>query len=265
MDNLFLVTVVIPAYNSAKTIVRCLDSVKVQTYSCLEIIVINDGSTDDTQFIVEKYIAEHQSMDISLINQENAGPSVARNRGIQKAKGEYVAFLDSDDEWLPYKLEKQLICFEDTNLGLVGCRYTIGNELYTNGTGQCLHITKCKLLFHNYFSTPSVVCRLSVLKRYRFDEKLRYSEDYRLWLVISVHYKCILIDDSLVKLDDKPTFGAKGLSGNLWKMWKGEVLNYHYMFSRQYISLGMYGCSMLFSTLKLIRRYILTLLYKIHN
>ncbi|WP_455668381.1 glycosyltransferase family 2 protein [Phocaeicola sp.] len=263
MDDFPLVTVVVPAYNSAGTIVKCLDSVKKQTYSAIEIIVVNDGSKDNTQFIVEEYISEHKSVDIFLINQKNAGPSAARNKGIDYATGEFVAFLDSDDEWLPHKLEKQLICFEDSDVGLVGCRYIVGDNICLSGTGQVLQITKCKLLFHNYFSTPSVVCRLSILKKCKFDEMLRYSEDYRLWLVISCYCKCVLIDDLLVKLDDKPTFGAKGLSGNLWKMWWGELSNYNFLFSARYIGLVEWVCSLLFSTLKFVRRYFLTLLYKL--
>jgi len=96
------ISVVIPAYNSAKYIRRAIDSVLAQTRRPDEIIVADDGSTDDTTGVVETY-----GSDVRLIHQENAGASVARNAGINAATSEWIAFLDSDDEWLPEKLQLQ--------------------------------------------------------------------------------------------------------------------------------------------------------------
>lgn len=258
----YLVSVIIPAYNCEHTIIKSLESVVNQTYSNWEIIVVNDGSNDRTSLVIEQFIAKEMLRDnIHLINQQNQGPSAARNKGIDHAKGEFIAFLDADDEWLPCKLEKQLVCFNANDVALVGCRFLIGDSSCQNGTEILLNITVNQLLLHNYFSTPSVVCRSSVLKRFRFDEKIKYSEDYRLWLIISIYYKCILLDDFLVKLNNKPTFGAKGLSGNLWKMGKGELSNYYFLYSNQYLSLDRLVFPFLFSMFKLIRRYFLTSLY----
>lgn len=98
------ISVVIPTYNREKTIRRCLDSIICQTCPAFEIIVVDDGSTDRTLEIIER----DYSNEVTLVRQEHQGAQAARNAGIRMAKGEYIAFLDSDDEWLPYKLEIQV-------------------------------------------------------------------------------------------------------------------------------------------------------------
>ena len=103
------ISVVIPMYNASQSIVKALDSVKYQTYKCTyQILVVNDGSEDCSKETVEKYILENPQMNITLIDQPNGGVSKARNEGLKRATGDYIAFLDSDDEWLPEKIEKQI-------------------------------------------------------------------------------------------------------------------------------------------------------------
>ena len=110
-----LVSVIIPAYNSADFIDEALKSVFDQTYKDLEIIVVDDGSTDDTRAVLEKYGDR-----VNYHYQDNNGPASARNRGIKLARGKYIAFLDADDLWLPTKLEKQVALFKNReNLGFV--------------------------------------------------------------------------------------------------------------------------------------------------
>jgi glycosyltransferase involved in cell wall biosynthesis len=115
------VSVIIPTYNRAYFLPRAVKSVLAQTFQDFELIVVDDGSTDDTK----KTVKEFQKKDkrIKYIWQENSGrPAVAKNTGIKAAQGRYIAFLDDDDEWLPEKLEKQLKLFNETkNLGVVGC------------------------------------------------------------------------------------------------------------------------------------------------
>ena len=114
-----LVSVVIPTHNRALILQEAIQSVLNQTYSKLEIIVIDDGSTDDTQSIINNFEDER----IVYIQQDHKGLPSARNKGIENAKGEYIAFLDSDDIWVPKKIEKQLKIFDNSKLnpGVVYC------------------------------------------------------------------------------------------------------------------------------------------------
>src|SRR5437773_3781756 len=120
-DHLMLmnvtVSVVIPTYNYARYLPEAIDSALAQTHAPLEVIVVDDGSTDDTPRVLAVYGDR-----IRVIRQANRGPGAARNTGIAAARGEYVGFLDADDVWLPRKLELQMARFEaDQGLGLVHC------------------------------------------------------------------------------------------------------------------------------------------------
>src|SRR3954447_14398775 len=109
------VSVVIPAYNSAWCIDHAIDSVLAQTYHDYEIIVVDDGSTDETRDVVQRY-----GIAVRLVCKPNGGMSSARNRGISEARGRYIAFLDSDDRWLPTKLALQ-VALLDTHPDVVFC------------------------------------------------------------------------------------------------------------------------------------------------
>ena len=99
-----MISVVVPSFNRAKTLPYCLDSILAQTYKDIEIIIVDDGSTDNTKCVVKNYL---QNSNVKYFKQENAGAQSARNNGIQLAKGDWIAFLDSDDSWYPQKLELQ--------------------------------------------------------------------------------------------------------------------------------------------------------------
>ena len=122
------VSAVIPAYNAAETIERALDSVYAQTYgNIVEIIVVDDGSVDNTaQIVRDKYPGA------TLIQQENTGSSVARNRGVEAASGEYIAFLDDDDEWYPEKTAVQMQCF----MGHKGIQFVLC-EVVSDADNDC--------------------------------------------------------------------------------------------------------------------------------
>ena len=116
-----LVSVIIPAFNAAEYIRQTLHSVLAQTYQSLEVIVVDDGSEDDTDAIVEEFVKKDAR--VQLVKQCNAGVGAARNTGIRMARGEYIAPLDADDIWFPEKLEKQVACMEryGEETGLVYC------------------------------------------------------------------------------------------------------------------------------------------------
>jgi teichuronic acid biosynthesis glycosyltransferase TuaG len=118
------ISIIIPCYNSEQFIDRTIKSVLCQTFSDWELLLIDDHSTDKTKDILEKYAKNDTRIKILQTKENSGGPALPKNIGIENAKGEYIAFLDHDDEWLPEKLEKQLAVFEnskDEKLGLVSC------------------------------------------------------------------------------------------------------------------------------------------------
>lgn len=116
-----LVSIIIPAYNCDQYIGKCIESILIQTYKNIEIIVINDGSLDNTEVVVRKYINNDKR--IRYFNQKNSGPSIARNNGIEKARGQYLMFIDSDDVVSSIYVEKLLDKIENSNYSIVCCGY----------------------------------------------------------------------------------------------------------------------------------------------
>lgn len=204
------VSVIIPAYNAEKTITEALDSVLAQTHPVDEIIVVDDGSTDDTSKIIKNYPPSsigHQPI-IKYIPQPNSGPAVARNTGIKAAEGEYIAFLDADDVWLPEKIAKQMSVFEQNpDVGLV-CTGRIRHETATgkkvvncvgnrlSGDGYMDFWT-----YGNYVVTSSVLIKkICFNSTGTFDENpnILGSEDADMWIRISEQYKIFYFNEPLV-------------------------------------------------------------------
>ena len=197
-----LVTVIIPTYNRANQISRAIHSVQAQSYKHWELLIVDDASNDDTAKIISN-IADSR---IQYIRHEtNQGAAAARNTALAQAKGEYIAFLDSDDEWIPAKLEKQVIYFEQLPAS-VGLIYT--GALIVDSTeykdkkmpvyrGNLLR----QLLLENVIvgggSSPMI--RKAVLNSVAsFDIKLPARQDLDFWVRISQHYLIDFIDEVLV-------------------------------------------------------------------
>ena len=123
-----LISIIVPIYNTAKYLPRCLNSIIHQTYQNLEIILVNDGSTDNSSEISEEY--HQKDSRIKLIYQKNQGLSAARNTGIKKATGDYLTFVDSDDEIMPKMIEKMLFALQSNHSDIVICSF---KEKYPNG------------------------------------------------------------------------------------------------------------------------------------
>ncbi len=180
--NQDLVSVIIPTYNSAGTLIRAISSAQNQTHQNIEIIVIDDGSDDDTEDILKDYIVKNL---ITYIHQENKGPGFARNVGIKKSSGQYIAFLDADDYWDSNKIEEQIKILKNNNYILCSTeRQNIGNEssFITNG-GYTFGLPA--FLFSNPVTLSSVMVKRDILiKAGLFPEnrKLDAVEDYDLWL-----------------------------------------------------------------------------------
>lgn len=190
-DNI-LISIIMPAWNAANTISDSVRSVLTQTYNTWELIVIDDASTDSTCEIVQ-YFARTDSRISLLRNLRNAGVSSARNKGILAAHGPWIAFLDSDDLWMPQKLEKQVKAITRPD----GLADTVLPDLVFTGSrfidqaGQdlscCLHapktITYRQLLKQNVISCSSVLVRRELLLQYPMKHD-KMHEDYAVWLQI---------------------------------------------------------------------------------
>jgi glycosyltransferase involved in cell wall biosynthesis len=178
---------VIPAYNAASFIQATLDSVLVQTFRNFEIVVINDGSPDTAS--LERALEPYRSR-IHYISQRNAGPSSARNHGIREARGKYIAFLDSDDLWLPQHLSVMVAVLEqDAALGLVyadalhleGDR-PIGTAFDTVPQAGPVNFETLLLEQCTVNTSSTVALRQALLDAGLFDEQMNRCEDYDLWL-----------------------------------------------------------------------------------
>ncbi|MEC1719115.1 glycosyltransferase family 2 protein [Schinkia azotoformans] len=122
MNNQYLVSIVTPAYNCEDFISETIDSVLAQTYSNWEMIIVNDKSTDNTVEVINKYVQKDSRIKLINLN-ENSGAAVARNKAIEKAKGRFIAFLDSDDRWKREKLKKQIDFMNNNNFGFTFTAY----------------------------------------------------------------------------------------------------------------------------------------------
>lgn len=182
-----LISVVIPAYNAAAYIGPTLDSVFAQTFTDFEVIVVNDGSPDTAA--LESALAPYRSK-IRYIRQENRGPSGARNAAIKDARGRYVAFLDSDDVWLPQHLARQVEMLQaDSSLGLVysnAVHIEDGRAVGVafDNTPQSLPVDFDALLEERATvnTSSTVASRRAIMEAGLFDEQMRRCEDFDLWL-----------------------------------------------------------------------------------
>lgn len=198
------VSVIIPTYNYVEFICDSIESVINQTYKDFEIIVVDDGSTDNTSEVVKKYKDK-----ISYFYKENGGPSSARNYGIKNAKGEFICFLDADDIFIPEKLELQVKYMEDhkdDNIGLIySDYYCVSRRLKITDYYESIGFSSQKeavmyLLNYNYINTSTVMIpKACIEKKGFFNEKYRYLEDYDLWLRLGCNYKFGYINKPLVK------------------------------------------------------------------
>ncbi|KLT71057.1 glycosyltransferase family 2 protein [Flavobacterium sp. ABG] len=258
------ISVVIPMYNSEKTITTCINSVLNQTFRGeIEIIVVNDGANDNSKTIVEELILKNSSsIDIKLINKVNGGVSTARNAGMKVADGDWIALLDSDDEWSSNKLERQIqVLNENPAIDFLGaCR---NGEKFSNilwkKLGDLNKISSRDLLLKFVFIVPTVIFKKEILSTVGyFDETLRFAEEGIFFIKIAQNYNCYLLNESLAFTGGgKPHFGHSGLSGNLKEMEKGELKNLREVLNLKIINYFEYLLLVAFSCLKYIRRIII--------
>lgn len=199
LKNKPLVSVIIPVFNRSTLVTEAIDSVLNQTFNDFELIIVDDGSTDGIQTVLQQYGDK-----LVNIKQDNKGVSAARNRGIAEANGELVAFLDSDDQWLPDKLSVQVEFFKKKPEAMI-CQTEevwIRNGKRVNPKKR--HKKPSGMIFQPSLSlclvSPSaVMMKIELFQEVGlFDETLPACEDYDLWLRISYKYFVYLIDQALI-------------------------------------------------------------------
>lgn len=193
------ISVIIPTFNRKKTLGRAIQSVSDQSLSPFEILIIDDGSNDGTKEWVKESF-----QDIKYIYQNNQGVSSARNKGIKYAYGDWIAFLDSDDEWLPSKLYEQVKAIGSNP----EIKFFHTNEIWIRNEVRVNQMKKHKKHGGYIFEKCLDICRVSpssvLIKKEifddigTFDESLRVCEDYDLWLRITSKYPVVFLDIPLI-------------------------------------------------------------------
>ena len=191
-----LVSVITPTFNRADYLPFAVESVLSQSVSDFELIVIDDGSTDGTAELMERYLADSR---IRYLKQENQGQSVARNRGIAEARGQFICFLDSDNAWVSTKLENSLKAFEEHPEAdiVYGDFITIDGEGHEHGVNRMARYSgriTPQLLRDNFVSMNTTMTRKRCFDEMGgFDSADRLAEDYGLWLRFSTRYQFLYV------------------------------------------------------------------------
>ncbi len=211
-----MISIIIPAYNSAKYLPETIDSILAQGMRDYEIIIIDDGSTDNTREVIDKFNAK-----IKYIYQKQKGAAAARNRGIRNSRGDYIAFLDADDIWLPQKIRLQMQYFNNNpEISIIytdaqvfderGLIWHSANRHMRMYSGKIYY----KLFLENFIHTSSVILKRACLERVGlFDESLGPCEDYEFWLRLARDYEFAFINKPLVKYRLSSNSFSRGKAG----------------------------------------------------
>lgn len=227
-----IVSIIVPAYNRAKEIVPTLETIVSQTYPTCEIIIVDDGSTDNTSEVVKSYISNYNgSFMIRLVSEENKGLAAARNFGFSHAKGDYILFFDSDDFMLPNRVERQVKSIEEESADCSAAAF------YRQKNGQVikteeLYLSESETMINqilNYYKCgkglrPSSQCWMFTRKMFEelggYDERLRSNQDIDFGFRIALSGKKIAIVNEPLSIfvdDDNPNRIMK----SIWKTKKG--------------------------------------------
>ncbi|WP_027402945.1 glycosyltransferase family 2 protein [Aphanizomenon flos-aquae] len=254
------VSVIIPCYNCSNTIERSVDSIAKQSLNPGEVILINDGSKDNTWEILQKLQNKYDKNWIKIIDlKSNSGPSVTRNVGWDLATQDYIAFLDADNAWHPEKIAFQylwmcanphvLVCGHEPPRSISNS-YPLEPTLLNKEFKTCA-VTKNQILMSNPFETSSIMLRRDI--NYRFDSGQRYCEDYFLWMQICLdNHSLYLLDVQLTYVYKIP----KSLSSNLVKMRLGDISNFWKLWKSDKITFQ----NMIFLTGRSLLKFIILLI-----
>lgn len=255
-----IISIVVPMYNAKDTILNSIKSIESQSYKGdIEIIIVNDGSTDNCEKLVEEYLLNYQSnIKIKLISKINGGVSSARNVGIRESSGDWIGFLDSDDVWLPKKLQMQIDEINrNSKIKFIGSNRN--GEIYPffRKSQTKLYILKTKDILAKWYphtSTALIKKELLFLTK-GYDEQRTHAEDGDLWLKISQYEDLYVLNENLVFTGaGKRSFGESGLSANMPKMYEGELLALNGALTRKQIHFFEYCLFYTWLSIKYLRR-----------
>jgi len=263
------VSVLIPAYNSSKTIIRALSSVAIQTLQPIEVIVVDDGSTDTTVSLVKEFSRNLRPASLRLITLGvNHGPAYARNVAWDATSGNLLALLDSDDSWHPRKLEIQATYMaEHAELALTGHRCGYMPEGYNEerlGTiaenWTSTRISAWQLMTFSQFLTPTAM--LNARFPYRFDVSNHCCDERMLFLEVSLNKHAIERLELTLAYIHKAPYGEGGITARLWDCEKSELRMFSQLRQRGYICRGQAVLMRILSIVKYFRRVLICLLRK---
>ena len=258
------VSVIIPVYNARNSIVAAVDSVLKQTFNgSIEIIIIDDGSTDNSTCVIEAYLKKLviPRFSVLITQQINKGVSTARNSGIKLSKGKWLAFLDSDDIWMPEKLDTQFsVILSNPSIKFIGSNRNGEVYPYFRKKDQTVfNLNARQILLKWYPQTSTVLMSSDLCSKVYFDESMSHGEDGDLWLrVVNMTPLYVVNKDLVFTGDGKRHFGESGLSSNLPMMFNGELSNLSSALKRNQINSFEYLFFLCFFYLKYFRRIIIT-------
>ncbi len=198
------VSVVVTCYNYGKYVAGSLESLQNQTFSDFEVIIVDDGSTDNSEEQISPFLQDKR---FRYIKQKNGGQANAKNRGIKESHGEFIAFLDADDLWLPEKLEKQILLFAHHDVGIVysgvSCIDTESKPIFMEKGGKYLQPRRGKVItyfiYDNFIPFSSVIVRKDCFDSMgMFDESLAMGIDWDLWIRFSTKYQFDFCDEAFL-------------------------------------------------------------------
>lgn len=261
------ISVVIPVFNGEHTIIRAVESVINQKFTfekChVEIVIVNDGSTDKTLPLLKEYVSKHSFENISILTIENGGVSKARNYGINHAKFDWIAFLDADDIWHENKLEIQLKYLHEISPTPAFIGSARNNEVLSLYGKKITTLYKARLvdlLIKIFPQTSTALVRKDVLlKCGLYDTAMTHSEDADLWVrICSIGEGFYYHPESTTSTGDgKHNFGDSGLSANLHRMEQGAVHMLKKVYRSGNISLALFCSLYLFYKIKYVRRLLI--------
>ncbi|WP_020601237.1 glycosyltransferase family 2 protein [Spirosoma panaciterrae] len=236
IEQNIMFSVIIPLYNKASYIQLAVESVLKQTYVDFELIIVNDGSSDDSLNVVQSF----RDSRLRIISQKNQGVSASRNNGVLMAQHEYIAFLDGDDWWDPTFLEKMAVLIvSHPAAGIYGCQYF----WVKNGKQKCSinHEPSGFAGYFDYFvgymyawwmplTSISVVIRKSVFEEMRgFKTNLKFGEDFDLWVRIALAYPVAYLNEPLAFYNQDVIPADRALGGKRWR------LQEHFLFNLEFL------------------------------